>query len=166
MRRVVRTLELLAEVAGYAGGGMVFALTILITAGVVSRRVLGAPLLAVDEISGYLLLAIVFLGLGYTMKAGGHIRSDVLLAHVPAGVRGALEMLATLLALAFTMALLAGAWSIVAEYYRRGTLSFKYLQIPLWIPASLLLVGVAVLLLQLVASLLQRLRGEPGPSFR
>ena len=159
MRRLVRCLEALSDGAGYAAGITVFGLTLLIAAGVFSRRVLGSPLLSVDEVSGYLLLAIVFLGLAHTMKAGGHIRSDIVLAHVPAGVRGGLEVLATLLAFLFALALAGGNWVLVAEYYGRGTLSFKYLQIPLWIPASLLVVGVIILLLQLVAQFLRQVAG-------
>ncbi|MBI3030425.1 MAG: TRAP transporter small permease [Candidatus Rokubacteria bacterium] len=162
MRRLVRCLEALSDAGGYAAGITVFGLTLLISAGVFSRRVLGSPLLAVDEVSGYLLLAIVFLGLAYTMKAGGHIRSDIVLAHVPAGVRGGLEVLATLLALLFALALLGGNWVLIAEYYGRGTLSFKYLQIPLWIPASLLVVGVILLLLQLVARFLRQVARGSG----
>lgn len=161
MRGLDRALEALAEGAGYLAGSVVFGLTLLIAAGVFARRVLGAPLLVVDEVSGYLLLAIVFLGLAYTMKAEGHIRSDILLAHVPPRARQRLETFATCLALGFTGVLLAGAWAIAAEYYTRGTLSFKYLQIPLWIPASLLVVGVALLLLQLALRLRRQLFGEP-----
>jgi len=162
MRRLVRCLEALSDAGGYAAGITVFGLTLLIAAGVFSRRVLGSPLLSVDEVSGYLLLAIVFLGLAHTMKAGGHIRSDIVLAHVPAGVRGGLEVLATLLAFLFALALAGGNWVLVAEYYGRGTLSFKYLQIPLWIPASLLVVGVILLLLQLVARFLRQVARGSG----
>lgn len=162
MRRLVRCLEALSDGAGYAAGITVFGLTALIAVGVFSRRVLASPLLAVDEVSGYLLLAIVFLGLAHTMKAGGHIRSDIVLAHVPAGVRGGLEVLATLLAFLFALALLAGSWALLAEYYGRGTLSFKYLQIPLWIPASLLVVGVILLLLQLVSRFLRQVARGSG----
>lgn len=162
MRRLIRCLEALSDGAGYAAGITVFGLTLLIAVGVFSRRVLGSPLLAVDEVSGYLLLAIVFLGLAHTMKAGGHIRADIVLAHVPAGVRGGLEVLATLLALLFALTLLVGNWALVAEYYGRGTLSFKYLQIPLWIPASLLVGGVGLLLLQLVARFLRQVARGSG----
>ena len=159
MRAVIRALEGISDAAGYLAGATVFGLAALIAVGVFSRRVLASPLLAVDEVSGYLLLAIVFLGLAHTMKAGGHIRSDIVLAHVPAGVRGGLEVLTTLLAFLFALALLAGSWALLAEYYGRGTLSFKYLQIPLWIPASLLVVGVILLLLQLVAQFLRQVAG-------
>ena len=164
MRRVIGVLEAISDLAGYLAGIAVFGLTLLIAAAVFSRRVLGSPLLAVDEVSGYLLLAIVFLGLAYTMKADGHIRSDIVLAHVPPGVRGGLETLATLLAFLFALALLVGNWTLVAEFYTRGTLSFKYLQIPLWIPASLLVVGVVLLVLQLVGQFLRQVSGGPPPS--
>ena len=162
MQRAIKTLETLSDAAGYLAGATVFGLTVLIAVGVFSRRALGSPLLAVDEVSGYLLLAIVFLGLAHTMKAGGHIRADIVLVHVPAGVRGRLEVLATLLALLFALTLLVGNWALVAEYYGRGTLSFKYLQIPLWIPGSLLVVGVVLLVLQLVARFLRQVARGSG----
>lgn len=164
MRRLIGVLEALSEAAGYLAGITVFGLTLFIALGVFSRRVLGAPILALDEVSGYLLLAIVFLGLAHTMKADGHIRSDIVLAHVPPGVRGGLEALATLLAFLFALAFLVGNWALVAEFYVRGTLSFKYLQIPLWIPASLLVVGVVLLLLQLVGQFLRQVAGGFRPS--
>jgi C4-dicarboxylate transporter, DctQ subunit len=159
MRRVIGVLQAISDAAGFLAGLVVFGLTLLISVGVFSRRVLGSPLLAVDEVSGYLLLAIVFLGLAHTMKAGGHIRADILLEYVPPRVRGGLEALATLLALLFALTLLVGNWVLVAEFYGRGTLSFKYLQIPPWSPGSLLVVGVVLLVLQLLAQLLHHLAG-------
>lgn len=162
MRRVVRAVETISEAAGYLAAAGVLALTALIASSVIARRIFGSPILAADELSGYLLLAIVFLGLAYTMKAGGHIRVDILLAHVPPRARAGLDALATILAVAFTLALLGGTWALVAAYYQHGTLSFKYLQIPLWIPGALLVIGAALLVLQLVAQLLQKLSRVSG----
>ena len=163
MRPLVRAIETLSDAAGYLAGATVLGLTALIASAVIARRVFGSPILAADEVSGYLLLAIVFFGLAYTMKAGGHIRADIVLTLVPVKVREILELLATVLAIAFTLALLGGAWALVVEYYGHGTTSFKYLQIPLWMPAALLVVGAALLVLQLVAQLLQKLRGLAAP---
>lgn len=163
MRHLIRALEAISEAAGALAALVVLGLTFFITSAVFSRRVVGSPILAADEVSGYLLLAIVFLGLAYTMKTGGHIRSDIVLAHVRPGVRGGLETLATLLGLAFAVVLLASTWRLVAQYYSRGTLSFRYLQIPLWIPGILLVAGAAILVVQLIAQLLRRLTG-PGSS--
>lgn len=163
MRALVRAIERLSDAAGYLAGATVLGLTALIASAVIARRVFGSPILAVDELSGYLLLAIVFFGLAYTMKAGGHIRADIVLAHVPGKVREVLEIVATVLALAFALALLGGVWALAAEYYEHGTTSFKYLQIPLWMPAALLVVGAALLALQLVAQLLRKPAGLSEP---
>jgi TRAP-type C4-dicarboxylate transport system permease small subunit len=163
MGRLVRALEALSEACGWVAGAVVLALTGMIAAAVLARRVLGTPILAADELSGYLLLGIVFLGLAYTMKAGGHIRADIVLAHVPPAARRALEVGAAALGLAFAGAFLAGNWALSSEYWTRGTLSFRYLQVPLWIPATLLVLGSLVLCLQLLAQLCRQLGAGADP---
>lgn len=157
MGPLVRGLERLSEAGGYVAGAVAVLLTVLVAASVIARRLLNAPLLITEEISGYMVVAIVFLGLAYTMKAEGHIRADILLSHVPPRARAVLEIIATLIALGFAGLLLAGTWRLVAEFYTQGSLSFRYLQTPLWIPGSLLVVGSALLGLQLLAQLLKRL---------
>lgn len=157
MGSIVRGLERLSEAGGYVAGAVAVLLTVLVAASVIARRLLNAPLLITEEVSGYMVVAIVFLGLAYTMKAEGHIRADIILSHVPVRVRAVLEILATVIALGFAGLLLAGSWRLTAEFYTQGSLSFRYLQTPLWIPGSLLVIGAALLSLQLVAQLLKRL---------
>jgi len=152
-----RGLERLSEAGGYAAGAVAVLLTVLVAASVIARRVLNAPLLITEEVSGYMVAAVVFLGLAYTMKEEGHIRADILLRHVPPRARAVLEIVATVIALGFAGLLLAGSWRLVAEFYTQGSLSFRYLQTPLWIPGSVLIVGAALLALQLAAQLLKRL---------
>lgn len=156
MRPIIRGLERLSEAGGYVAGAVSVLLTVLVAASVIARRVLNAPLLITEEISGYMVVAIVFMGLAYTMKAEGHIRADIVLSHAPPRTRAVLEIIATLIALGFAGLLLAGCWRLVAEFYAQGSLSFRYLQTPLWIPGSLLVIGAALLGLQLVAQLLKR----------
>lgn len=157
MGSIVRGLERLSEAGGYAAGAVSVLLTALIAVSVISRRVFNAPLLITEEISGYMMVALVFLGLAYTMKTESHIRADILLSHVPLRARAVLEIIATLIALGFAALLAAGTWRLVAEFYTQRTLSFRYLETPLWIPGSLLVIGAALLGLQLVAQLLKRL---------
>ena len=61
-----------------------------------------------------------------------------------------------MIALGFAGVLVAGTWRLFSEFYSQGTRSFHYLQTPLWIPGSLLVIGTALLGLQLVARLLKR----------
>lgn len=156
MGSVVRGLEWLSEAGGYVAGAVSVLLTALIAIAVIARRVFNSPLLITEEISGYMMVAIVFLGLAYTMKMESHVRADILLSHVPRRARAVLETIATVIALGFAGVLVAGTWRLVAEFYTQQTLSFHYLQTPLWIPGSLLVIGAALLGLQLLARLLRR----------
>lgn len=156
MGPIVRGVERLSDVGGYAAGAMSVLLTALIAVSVIFRRVFNSPLLFTEEISGYMMVALVFLGLAYTMKKESHVRADILLSHVPPQARAVLETIATVLGLGFAGLLLAGTWRLVAEFYTQQTLSFRTLQTPLWIPGSLLVIGAALLILQLLARLLRR----------
>ncbi len=156
MRVLAAVIDRLADGAAWVAGVTMLALTVLVAVSVVARRVFNAPLLVTEEISGYLVLAIVFLGLAYTLKTEGHVRVDVILTHVPVHARAVMETVASLIGLVFAGFLLAGCWWQVSQYWSQGSRSFRYLETPLWIPGTLLIVGAALLVLQLVGRLLHR----------
>jgi len=155
MRRLAALLEWLSDAAGTLAGVTTLGLTVMVAAGVVARRVFNAPFLFVEEVSGYAVLAIVFLGLAYTTKVGGHVRVEVVIERLTGRARTALEGACLLLAVAFAVVLLAAAVYQTREFYTQRVLSFAYLQTPLWIPGSLMVVGGALLVLQCVAALLR-----------
>jgi TRAP-type C4-dicarboxylate transport system permease small subunit len=155
MRRLAAVVEALSDAAGAVAGAATLLLTLMVTSGVAARRVFNAPFLFVEEFSGYVVLAIVFLGLAYTMRSGGHIRVDIVQDRVRGRARTALQAACLLVALAWSGFLVAGTWRLVAEYYTQNVLSFAYLQTPLWIPGSLMVVGAVLLALQCLAMLVR-----------
>ena len=155
MRRLAALLDGLADAAGAVAAAATLALTLMVAAGVVARRLLAAPFLFVEELSGYAVLLIVFLGLAHTMKAGAHARVEVLLARVR-GRAGVVMRAATIvLATVWAVILMSGAIYQAREYYTQDVLSFAYLQTPLWIPASLMVIGSTLLVLECLAMLLR-----------
>ena len=155
MRRLAAVVEALADAAGAVAAVTTLALTLMVTAGVVARRVLSAPFLFVEELSGYAVLLIVFLGLAHTMKAGGHVRVEVLVERLRGRAARALHGTTVILAVVWAVVLLAGTIYQTREYYTQDVLSFAYLQTPLWIPASVMVIGAALLVLQCLALLLR-----------
>lgn len=151
MRRLAAVIEAVSDAAGLLAGAATLVLTILVTGGVVARRVLNAPLLFVEEVSGYLVLAIVFLGLAYTFKDGGHIRVDVIFGRLTGAARRAAQAACLAVALVWAGFVVAGTARLVEEYYTQGVLSFAYLQTPLWLPGSVMVVGAVLLALQVAA---------------
>lgn len=151
MRRLAAVIEAVSHAAGILAGAATLVLAVLVTSGVVARRVLNAPLLFVEEVSGYLVLAIVFLGLAYTFKEGGHIRVDVILGRLTGAARRAAQAACLAVALVWAGFVVAGTARLVEEYYTQGVLSFAYLQTPLWLPGSVMVVGAVLLALQVAA---------------
>ena len=155
MRRLAALTDRLADAAGAVAAAATLALTIMVAAGVVARRVLSAPFLFVEELSGYAVLLIVFLGLAHTMKAGGHVRVEVLVERVRGRAARLLHAATVILAAVWAVILLAATIYQTREYYTQDVLSFAYLQTPLWIPASLMVVGATLLVLQCLAFLVR-----------
>ena len=155
MRRLAAVVERITDAAGVLAGAATLVLTVMVTGGVVARRVLNAPLLFVEEVSGYLVLAIVFLGLAYTLKDGGHIRVDVVFGRLTGAVRRATQAACLVAALVWAGFVVAGTWRLVEEYYTQRVLSFAYLQTPLWIPGTAMVAGAVLLALQVLALLLR-----------
>jgi TRAP-type C4-dicarboxylate transport system permease small subunit len=153
VRRLAAAIDRLSDAAGAVAAAATLVLTFMVTAGVAARRVFNAPFLFVEEVSGYLVLAIVFLGLAATLKAGGHIRVDIVLGRTAGATRTALQVACLLAAGVWAGFVIAGAVRLLDEYWTQGVRSFAYLQTPLWIPATVMLAGAVLLLLQILALL-------------
>jgi len=159
MHRLAARIEWLSDAAAAVAGGATLGLTVMVASGVVARRVFNAPFLFVEELSGYVVLAIVFLGLAHTMRVGGHVRVEIVIDSVGGALRPLLQGASLLLAGLWAVVFLLATLYQVSEYYTQRILSFAYLQTPLWIPGSFMVVGGALLTLQCLALLL-RLRRD------
>lgn len=148
MRSVSRFIGALSDAAGNLAAVATLILTLMVAGGVIARRVFNTPFLFVEELSGYLVLAIVFLGLAYTMKADGHIRIEFGIECLKGPARRALEAACLVAALAWSLLVVAGTAHLELEYYTQQIRSFAYLQVLLWIPGALMVVGAALLALQ------------------
>jgi TRAP-type C4-dicarboxylate transport system permease small subunit len=74
MEKVWRVIEKVSYAVGYLAGWILLGIITLTMVEVVSRYILGQPLILCDEFGGYSLFAITFLGLAYCAKEKGHIR--------------------------------------------------------------------------------------------
>jgi TRAP-type C4-dicarboxylate transport system permease small subunit len=158
VRRLGRLAEALSDLGAGLAGVATLLLALMVAAGVVARRGLGAPLLFVEELSGYLVAGIVFLGLAHTFRTGGHIRVEVLLGRTRGPLRRFLQRGALALAVLWAALVLGGTARLVHEYLTQQVRSFAYLQTPLWMPGLAMVLGAALLLLQCLARL-----GGPEP---
>ncbi|RDB43051.1 TRAP transporter small permease [Halomonas sp. DQ26W] len=121
-------------------------------------RRLGLSITGVSEIASYLLVGATFLGLAYTFVHHAHIRVTLLITRLPSSTRVWFEVFCLLVALTLSLLLGYGLVGLALESRHFNDVSSGFLAIPLWIPQSVLAIGVALLCLALLEALLFALR--------
>jgi C4-dicarboxylate transporter, DctQ subunit len=157
LERVAGAISYLAGAVAAFLGIVVLAITAL---SVFNRYVLGKPLLGIDEATGFLVVAIVMGGAAEAYRRGDHIRIDLILEQVGPRGRRLLDLWADASVLAFSILFLVTAWHTVVFSRQFGAYSSGYLEMPMWIPQSTMLVGAALLCLVSLARFLRHLARE------
>ena len=148
----------ISAIMAAVGGLALLLLLVIVAASVAARYFINKPLIFVDEVASYLMLGIVFLGLAPAVKAGGHIRVEVLVSRLSGRTARIVETAALVVAIVFGVVLLFSGLDLVQTYLARGTRSWAGLQTPLAIPAMVIPVGVVAFVLQLLKTVIQRNR--------
>lgn len=156
---VLSTLVTRVEEACLAGG--IAGIAVLTIANVVGRTLFGQSLAFAEEVSGFLIVFVTFLGIGYAAARGRHIRMTALLELLPEAHRRRLDRV-----VAITTAALLFGLSYLGLRYCLGTMRTlgsvsPVLGVPLWLvflsaPLGFFLGGVQYVLVAL--------RGGPEPT--
>jgi TRAP-type C4-dicarboxylate transport system permease small subunit len=152
-----------SRAAALLGGLAVLAITLLISLDVLLRYFLDRPLLFVDEVSSFLQVFVVFGGLAYTFLVGGHVRVDLVSAHLPPGMRAWLRLLTLALGVAFVLVVAWVTGQSALTAYRYGRVSAVMLY-PLWIPMLLIPAGLLLLAVAMAAALRRQCHAALGRS--
>ncbi len=159
-----RASEALAALCIFLITAMIFIQVLL---GIMDQiaRVLGfsVPGLSIPsyaDLAGFLLAGGIFLGLAATLKVGGHVRVNLLLKAVSDRLRQRLSIVGTVFAMSASGYFTWRAGAMAHESWLFGDLSFGQIAVPMWIPQSVMVIGLAMLTLAFLDLLLSLLRGE------
>jgi len=119
------------------------------------------------EYSAYLMGIAFMTGAAMTLRAGSHIRVNILIAQLPRAGQRLLEVVASTLGLLLTGFLAYSLTLFTWGSYVRGQTSISS-DTPVWIPEAAITLGAALLALQMFARLIQALLNLPveDPSLR
>jgi len=131
---------------------------LIISLNVCLRYFFNKPILVTYEYSTYLFIMIVYFGFAYTTRREAHINVDVVVKRLPKRVRVGLEVLTSLAALALMSIYLWFAWGIFRTSVVMGYRAMSVTQTPEWIPQSILVVGLAFLIIEIVALIARKSR--------
>jgi len=134
-----------------------FCMTLLITLDVIGRAFFEWTTLISDEVSRYLLIAVVFLGLSITQREGRHIHVEILDKWISRRRLAQLEAVVLTVSIIFiTLFMWKTGLSAWLNYVQHST-SLTFLRTPMWIPYSLIPLGSALFTIVLVGELVKLL---------
>ncbi|WP_375554505.1 TRAP transporter small permease [Roseovarius mucosus] len=165
----------------YAAGFVLAALALVTIAGLVLVQVLGRvidkTLLAIgqepvgiaitslSELGGFLFVGAVFLALAGTLRSGGHVRVTLLIHSVPPSAARMLSGVALFLALGLCSFALYSAGVQARDSWAFNAVSFGMAKFPLWVPQTVMVVGLCLFWVALLDEFVTLLRGSI-PSFQ
>lgn len=146
-QRVVRFIERVSVLlGGHLMGWLLMVLMFMILVEVLTRYILQSPLSIAEEYGGYMLVAITFLGLGYTWKERGHVRVEWVINALSLKVQSWLRLITLIMATSFALIMIKASYDLVSYSYLFGTRSGSWLRTPLIWPQIVLIIGAVLLL--------------------
>lgn len=138
-------------------------MTLLIGADVALRNMKLGGVSWSNEVSEYILYLITLLAAPWLLRAGQHIRVDILLRAIPPRAGWALEWLGDVLGLVCSLYFVWYGWKVLAASYSSGAVSIKTLVMPEWwllVPMPLAFVAVSI---EFVFRMWRLAQGEKKP---
>ncbi len=162
VNRLLRFVELLSAAGGVLSGVTFTLMTLLILAEIFMRTFFGQSTLNASEYSGYTLAAMIYLGLGFSFRQGAHIRITFLRERLKGWALHLLEITCALAGSVLCVLSTVFMWEMVFTSYQRGATAYTVSETPLWMPQSIVLVGLIILTMQVLAYLLFLIAHGPG----
>ena len=134
------------------------AMLVIILVEVVTRSFFHFSFEVVDEVGGYLTVAVSFLALAPAQARKAFHNVALVQSRLSARARVAWEAFFHLLALAFSLTVTVAMVRFVYRSWQQGDAASTVLRTPLWIPQSVMVIGMAVLCLVLATELVAALR--------
>ena len=134
----------------------------IISFDVLMRYFLNRPQLVVDEVAPFLLLLVVFGAAAQTFRVGGHVRVDLVTAHVRPALRAWLRALNLAMGIGFLAVVIWVTTQSALTAFRYGRVSAVMLY-PLWLPMLMIPAGLLLMALCMVGALRRQLKAALGP---
>jgi C4-dicarboxylate transporter, DctQ subunit len=132
----------------YLSGAVLCFIMIAVTADVSSRKLFGAPIQWVDDMSGYLLLFTGFLGAAWLLKREGHVSVDVVVQRLSPRTQAWLHMIISVVIAALCLVMTYAGVRTTLSVYRRGVFTVAFLEVHLYLLVWVIPLSFALLVVQ------------------
>jgi TRAP-type C4-dicarboxylate transport system permease small subunit len=155
---LTRLINGLSLFTGAVAALSIVAAALIVTEGVLVRKILGVSTIWQIEASVFLLIFAVFVGAPFVQKQEHHLNVDLVLIHLSPKIREITLIVVSIIS-CLLAALLAGyAWPMWWESVVENAHSESLWGPPLWIPYFFLPFGLSLLFLQYIVHIIQKIK--------
>ncbi len=158
-----RAVHLIERGTALISGFGIFAMMLLGVAQILLRKLLNYPILGYIDMVEIMMTFLVFLGLAYTERLGGHIRMELFVSYLKGRTLWLFELISVLVGLFVCAVLVKYSWDHAIRAYTSGDSTID-IQL-LWWPSKMVVpVALTLLFIRLLVSLWGYLRLFLDPS--
>lgn len=154
-----RAVSWLSGGAGLIGAIAIVVITIGLALDVLLRTVRGQGIPGMLDAIGPLLAIAAFLGLGVTEAKGEHIALTIFVRRLKPRIRQLIYVIGTSITILFITWMIVAGFAQAIQSIGTGEVRPGIVNIPLWPARVAVVIGCAVLVLQLVVTLIDAIRG-------
>lgn len=137
----------------------ILAITLLVSFDVLMRYFLNEPQLFVDELSSFLLVAVVFLGTGPTFYKSGHIRVDLITSRLKPKTQSRLRVITLFLGIALLGVIIYETMVSTVAAFQTGRAS-AVMVYPLWTAMLFIPLGLILMAFFMGVEMVKAVKGK------
>lgn len=159
-RRLILAVEALSKTGGVAAALLLIAAMTVMCQMIFMRYLFRSPTIWQTEFVVFTATAAIFIGAPYVLMKKGHVGVDVLELILSSANRRRLQCVGAVLGLAFCCMMAIASGIYVFEAWEGGWTTPTIAAIPLWIPATPMLIGFVLLCLQYLVEIMKLLNPQ------
>ena len=148
--------------SGWPAFVAVISVGLFVVASVTSRYAFNHPLHFVEEYSGYLMVALIYLPLAWVLRHAGHIRLPLVVKALPRRAANCVEMATVLISLVVIVVLFISVTQVVMDSFVRGIKAWTLMATPLGPVQLILPIGLGLFTIQIIIEIARRIREWGG----
>ena len=137
----------------------VLAMTLMVSYDVLMRYFLDDPQLFVDDLTSFLLVAIIFLGAGPVFYKGGHIRIDLVTSRLKTKTQSRLKVITLFIGIVLLGIVIYETMVSTVDAFQTGRVS-AVMNYPLWAGMVFIPLGLILMIFFMGVELAKELRGR------
>jgi TRAP-type C4-dicarboxylate transport system permease small subunit len=140
-------------------GLCVLAMTLMVSYDVLMRYFLDDPQLFVDDLTSFLLVAVIFLGAGPVFYKGGHIRIDLVTSRLKPKTQSRMRVITLLIGIALLGIVIYETMVSTMGAFQTGRVS-AVMNYPLWMGMIFIPLGLILMIFFMGVELVKAMKGQ------